>query len=458
MIQDIEKHIQKIIQNLLDGKEKISVYGLGHVGLPMALVWLRRGVKVLGVDIDKGKVDKINRGESPLMDEETFPGLVKRFVMAGKFKATVNGVEASKKSVVKIVTVPTWLDENRKCNLSALKETLKSIGKGLKLGDTVIVEPTVPPTTTKTLAKETLEKESGLKVEDDFFLAYSPERVFIGRAIADIEVNYPKIVGGYGVRSGKMVHALYSLIAKKGVKLMSDSTTAEVTKIFEGIYRDVNIALANELAKLTSSLGLNFLEIREAANSQKYCHLHFPGCGVGGACIPYYPYYAMEIAEKKDIQLRLTKIGREINENMPHLCISYAMDLFKKTGKEANKSSAAVLGLAFRGDVADTRESPSYIIIKELIEKFGNVKVQDPYVKDDLKIEKLGAEQVEEVNEAIKNVDLIVIVTDHSVYRKLTLEEISLSANKPVAVLDGRNIIKKGKTSPEGVFYRGIGV
>ncbi len=333
---------------------------------------------------------------------------------------------------------------------------LNDIGEGLKRGDLVIIEPTVPPLTTETVAKELLESKSGLKVERDFYLAYSPERVYIGRVMKDIEENYPKIVGGVGPRSTEAAAKVYSLIARRGVIKMSSATAAETVKIFEGVYRDVNIALANELAKFTSSLGLDFLEIREAANSQPYCHLHLPGCGVGGACIPYYPYYLMEAAAAKCIELKLTGLARDINESMPDYCVSLVFKAVKEMDRDLSNVNVAVLGLAFRGDVSDTRESPAYLIIEKLMGKVASLKVHDPYVERDPKIEELGVEKVEELEDAIKGVDLIIIATDHSQYRKLKPSKILKYSNKPVAIIDGRNVIDKGEI-PKGVIYMGIG-
>ncbi len=452
----MDAKLTELKRRVLSGDALISIYGLGYVGLPLAMVWLKKGGHVIGVDTDREKIEMIKRGENPLKEERELGSLIKKFIEEDKFRVTVDGVKASKLSAVKIVTVPTWLSKEKKCDLSALLKALHSIVKGLKEGDLVSIEPTVPPTTTETVAREILESKSGLRVEDDFYLVYSPERVYIGRVMKDIEENYPKIVGGIGSKSTEVAASIYSLIARKGVIKMSSATAAETVKIFEGVYRDVNIALANELARFTSSLGLDFMEVREAANSQPYCHLHLPGCGVGGACIPYYPYYLMEVAAEKNVKLKLTELGRDINESMPDYCVSLAFEAIRELKKSPEDINVAVLGLAFRGNISDTRESPAYAIIEKLKDKVASLKVHDPHVEKDPKIEGLNIRKEEKLEEAIKGVDLIMIITDHSEYKKINPSWMLKYTEKPVAIIDGRNMIDTGNL-PKEVIYRGIG-
>jgi nucleotide sugar dehydrogenase len=436
---------------LKNGMLNVAIYGMGHVGLPLAIAWLHAGAFVIGVDKSVRVVEAINDGLNPVKDEPSLNEDVKRYVLEGRFKATIDGVEASRKSELKIVATPTLLGEDRKVDLSILEDVLKTIGKGLEKGDIIVIECTVPPGVTSNLAKNILEEVSGLKCGVDFGLAYSPERIYEGRALKDIEENYPKIVGGVDSKTTEILASLYSCIARRGVIKMENSTAAELTKIFEGVYRDVNIALANELAKVCELYKVDYLKIREAANSQPYCHLHLPGCGVGGWCIPVYPYFLVESVKEKGLNLELTVLSRRINEEMPKYTVN---KLLKLIGNVKNRR-IAILGLAFRGDVADTRLSPAYEIIKILNNLGAEIVVFDPYVGNDENLESMKAIQVNSLEEAVKDADAVIIATDHSEFRKLDME-IFKNAREPLIIVDGRNVLNPGKI-PSNVRYVGIG-
>ncbi len=446
----------ELVSDLKEGKITVSVYGLGHVGIPLTIAWLLAGAKVIGVDIDENKVRAINSGRSPIREPGTEEAISK-FVSEGKLKAMTDGREASLKSEVKLITVPVGLDNKKRADLSSLKAAAISIGKGLKEGDLVILESSVPPGTTRGFLKPILEEFSGLRAEKDFGLAYSPERIAEGRAIKDIVENYPKIVGGIGSESSRVASVLYSIVAKKGVILMSNDIAAELEKLIEGIYRDVNIALANEVAKLCRGLGLDFEEVRMASNSQPYCHLHKAGAGVGGYCIPVYPYFLINVAKDHGIRLKLTETGREINENMPKEVVKLISDGMNKLGLRKEATKITLLGLAFRGDIPDTRLSPTYDIVKELFRcKFGMIVVHDPVVEHDDELLKMGVKLTQNLEEAIRGADIIVLVTDHSTYKKLGASKLRKLSGKPIVVIDGRNILEVDAKAGDSL-YVGIG-
>jgi len=433
---------EELVSDLKNGKITVSIYGLGHVGVPLTIAWLLAGAKAIGVDIDRNKVDAINSGRSPIKE----PGAeeaISKFVSEGKLRATTDGKEASLNSEVKLIAVPVGLDDEKRADLSALKSAAISIGQGLKKGDLVILESSVPPGTTGGFLKPILEEISGLKAEKDFGLAYSPERIAEGRAIKDIVENYPKIVGGIGPESSRVASALYSAIARKGVILMSSDVAAELEKLVEGIYRDVNIALANEIAGLCRTLGLDFEEIRMASNSQPFCHLHKAGAGVGGYCIPVYPYFLMKIGEDYGLNLKLTETGRRINEGMPKEVVRLIVEGTDKLGLNKEMVKVALLGLAFRGDVPDSRLSPTYEIVKELLrEGYDAITVHDPLIDNDKKLREIGAKLTNDLEEAVREADVVVIVTDHSAYKKLSVSKFRKLAGKPIVLVDGRDILK----------------
>jgi nucleotide sugar dehydrogenase len=437
---------ESLKKSLKEGKITIAVYGLGHVGLGITAVWLRAGGKVIGVDINDEIVKSINSGVSPIKDEPGVPETIKKCVVDEKLEATTDGIRASKESDVKIIAVPTTLATGKKPDLSALSQALQTVAKGLKKGDLIIIESSVPPMTTTTMAKAVLEKASKLRAEEDFGLAYSPERIFEGRVLEDIEQRYPKIVGGIGSRSTEATAVLYEVIAQKGVMKTMSPTVAETSKLFEGIYRDVNIALANELGRFCGAIKIDFNEVRQAANSQPFCHLHIPGF-VGGWCIPFYPHFVLQVANEKNVKLPLIGISRKTNQEKPRLLVKVADSMLKKiNGKGLNGSRVAILGLSFRADVADTRNSPSYEIIDLLRRKKASmISAYDPYVSRDNILERKGVHIASSISEATKDTELIVIMTDHSSFKNhITPSEVFRNASTRSILIDGRNILTVG--------------
>ena len=436
--------------------ECISVYGMGYVGLTTCAAWLRAGYRVLGVDILEEKVNALNKGLTSHVEPEVAEEISKA-VSSGRFKATSDGVYASKHSDVKLISVPVEVDTEGCPILRSLEEAGKNIAQGLKIDDAVIVESSVPPGTTLNSVKPLVEKISGLEAEKNFYLAYSPERVYIGRALEDLEVRYPKVVGGIGPKSSEIVGKLYSRIAKKGVKIVSSPTVAEFEKLAEGVYRDVNIALANELAILASKAGIDYQEMAEVANSQPFCHLHQPGVGVGGACIPVYPLFLMTTARNLGINMDLTCVSRRINSLMPNYTAQLALQLVSKLGLKDAK--VAILGLAFRGGIDDTRLSPTYNLINALVKSgVEEITVNDPYVSRDSFLEKSKLKLTKDVDEALKGMDIAIFATDHPEYEGLSLQDLKDKMCKErVGVVDGRQIIRKWKNPPKGVAYEGVG-
>jgi nucleotide sugar dehydrogenase len=430
------------------GEIRASFFGLGRVGIPSMLAWANAGARCIGVDVKKDIVMKINNGESPI-NEPLVQDWLSKFVRDGRVRATTDGASASRETEVKVITVPVTL-LNGKPDLSALEKAALSIAAGLKRGDLVILESSVPPGTTRGFLKRILEEKTGMKAEDDFLLAYSPERIAEGRAIKDIVENYPKIVGGIGPKSLRVASALYEMIAKKGVKRMSNEMAAEFEKLAEGVYRDVNIALANELAELCRELGLDFEEIREAANSQPYSHLHKPGTGVGGLCIPIYPVFLMEKANSLGIKLSLVETARKINRDMPGK-ISF---LVKKVAEimELSYPNIGILGLAFRGDLDDSRLSPTYDLVLELMRLgYRSIIVHDPFIKEDEVLKELGVKLTSNLEEVLTWADIIVISTDHSLYKEIDFSK--LCARRRVGLVDGRDIVE----NRAGCVYVGVG-
>jgi nucleotide sugar dehydrogenase len=434
-----------LVDLLRKGELTVSIYGLGYVGLALAAAWVRAGAKVIGVDIDAIKVERLNSGVVNYLEADVVEALSVA-VKTGRFSATTDGVVASIRSDVKIVAVPVFLKKSPtavEVDFSALTSAAKAIGAGLKRGDLVIVESSVPPGTTEEVVKPVLEGVSGLVAEEDFYLAYSPERIMVGHALKDIEENYPKVVAGVGPKSAQVVAELYKAVAKKGVIVLRNVKEAEFEKLLEGVYRDVNIALANEMAKLANAMGVSFRAARDAANSQPYSHVHKPGSGVGGNCIPVYPYFLMWVAAKYGVDLPLTRLARHINERQPEEVAFAVLRAMLKHGVNPSTAKIAILGLAFRGDVDDTRESPTYGIVSTLL-KLGirpnQIVVHDHLVKQDQQLTRWGVALHHDLETAIKDADVVVVSTDHSAYR-LEASKI-ISYMKTPIVIDARGVVK----------------
>ncbi|HJS82257.1 MAG TPA: nucleotide sugar dehydrogenase, partial [Nitrososphaera sp.] len=287
------------------GELKIAIYGLGHVGSPLASAWLRAGAHVIGVDKSPAVLENARKGRTHVPE----PGVDQAYqkgIREKRFSIYDDPVKASEDSGFKMICVPVLIDDSFTADLGAVRQVSTSIGRGLKKGDAVSLNPSVPPGTTEDVVIPILEKESGLRVEQDFCMLYNPERIYEGRAIQDIEEGYPAVLAGAGPKSLEMGAKLYPLIFKKGVFRMQSIKAAETEKLLEGVYRDVNIALANEMAKFCERIGVNFWEAREAANSQPFSHIHKPGAGVGGACIPVYPQFVLHTASAEKIECNIT--------------------------------------------------------------------------------------------------------------------------------------------------------
>ncbi|MDP3766298.1 MAG: nucleotide sugar dehydrogenase [Nanoarchaeota archaeon] len=350
---------------------RISIVGLGKAGLPLAAVIADAGFDVIGVDVDKDKAELINQGINPIKEEPGLTQLIKKH--GGKnLKATNDAVKGAKESDVHIVIVPLFIDKNNKPDFSPIKKALENIAKGLKKKDLVVLETTVPVGTTETLVKNVLEKGSKLKAGKDFYLAYSPERIMTGFAISRFK-EFPKLVGGINKESTDIAFEVYKKFSMP-VKA-SSSRTAELVKIAEGVYRDVNIALANELLKVAEHYGINFWEMREDAK-HKYCNILEPG-NVGGHCIPVYPWFLIN-----EINVPLIKTARELNDRM----INYYAQKVEEIG--AKNKKVGVIGLSYRECVKEKAYSKSIGLIKLLKKKGYDVYGLDPiYSKEEIEKE-----------------------------------------------------------------------
>ncbi|HMK53308.1 MAG TPA: nucleotide sugar dehydrogenase [Methanobacteriaceae archaeon] len=426
---------------------RVSIYGLGHMGLPTAALLAKSGLNVWGADINPQTVETINKGSSPIM-EPGLDELVGKTVKSGLFSATTNLKAASMNSKVHMVIVPTPVDENKISDLRAVENACKSISQGLKKSDLVIIESTVPPGTCSNLAIPLLEK-SGLKAGKDFGVAYTPERALPNNTIYEMTHN-PRVIGGINEWSIEMASSLYERITSGKIIKVRDLLTAEMVKLMENTYRDTNIALANEFALICESLGIDAREAINAANHHPRVNIHTPGPGVGGHCLSIDPYFLVEIAQKQGTDAPLIKASRMVNEKMPLEVARMTIESLKEKSKDVGSSEVGILGVAYKGNVADARETPAKPLIEKLKSVGATVYVHDPYVSSET-IKSFGAIPVN-MKRALE-CDCVVLVTDHDVYSQI----------KPVMIKKGLLICTRPILDPEpfltaGVTFKGVGM
>lgn len=435
------------MHNLIkEKKARICVVGLGYVGLPLATLLAKKGFKVIGYDINPEVVKRVN-SVKPHINEPKLREIMAS-VVGKKLTATTNSKFALRGSDIMIIVVQTPIDGKKDPDLYAVKKACETVGENLSKGKLVIIESTVPPGATENVLLPLLE-QNGLKAGEDFYLAYSPERAMPTRTLEELQQN-SRIVGGINQKSALLAKELYSQITS-GEVLTTDITTAEVVKIIENTYRDVNIALANEIALLCEKIGVDVIEAIHLANKHPRVNLHFPGAGVGGHCIPKDPYFLLSKAREFNLKLNVIEAARKTNESMPDHIVGMIEHALRKAGKKMENSKISILGLAYKGNTNDTRGTPAKKIIYRLK---GRCKVfsHDPFVSADF-----GENFSNNLDEVIENSDCIVIVTDHDVYKHLDLKKIKKLAKEPCIIIDGRRIIDPKTARKYNIEYYGLG-
>lgn len=444
----------EVVDKLRKGEFTVCVVGLGWMGMPTACLFADTGARVIGVDIDRSIIDTVNKGKSPV-PEPGLDALVKKHVSRGQLRATDDMKDAISKSDIVILIVPTLLDRLRRPDYSAVEKACKDIGRTLKKGSLVIFESTVGPGITESLVKGELEKASGLRAEGDFGLAYSPIRATSGRAPQDI-ANYPRVVGAIGGRSLEVASAVLATIIKGPIIKVKNVKTAEAIKLFENVYRDANIALANELAVFCEAAGIDYEECVRAATTQPYCHLHMSGIGVGGHCIPVNPYFLLEEAENVGVKLHLIQLARRINDAMPKHTVNLVVDALRACGKSIKRARIAVLGVSYRANVKEARFTPTKETVATLEKMGAKIIVYDPYFTVE-ELKKRGYYGVHRLEVAIDNADCVLITVNHEEFKRLKLKTLTRLLRKKAALVDCGSVFNPAEVEAVGIVYRGIG-
>jgi nucleotide sugar dehydrogenase len=427
--------------------DKIAIIGLGYVGLPTAIAFVKAGFSVYGVDIDKTKINKLLNGKSTIT-EVIKNSEIARAIRSKKFLPTTDVTNAVKESDVIVITVPTPVDNAKNPDLRYVKSAAKSIAKGFGKNKLVVLESTVYPGVTEEIVQPILE-QTKLVSGRDFGLAYCPERYNPGDKHHKLE-TMPRIVGAINKKWLKITVNLYKKITKADVLAVSNIKTAEAAKVIENIQRDLNIALMNELALIFDKIGINVREVIDAAATKWNFHKYEPGPGCGGHCIPVDPYYLVYKAKQIGYRPKIITAGRQVNDYMAQHVVNLTVRALNKKDKKIKNAKIAILGVAYKANVADIRESPAIRIISALKSMNARVYAYDPYVEEG-DIKKTGAVPASLEN-ALKNADCVILHTDHGKFKKLKLKDI-VKPMQTKAVVDCRGLFKQ---KPDDVVVESI--
>ena len=412
---------------------KICVLGLGYIGLPTASILATNGFQVVGVDVDSKIVDVINKGQIHI-NEPGLKTVVYAAVQSGNMRAQLLPEDAD----TFIIAVPTPIKSDHTADLTYVTQAAESILPFLRKGNLVILESTCPPRTTADVLVPILFK-SGYRIGEEVFLAHCPERVLPGNILHEF-VSNDRIIGGINKQSAEKAREIYEKVVQ-GNLVITDATSAEMAKLMENTFRDVNIALANEVCKIAYELNLDALEVIKLANMHPRVNLHQPGPGVGGHCLAVDPWFIVE----KSWNAKLIKLSREINNTMPH----FVAGLVEKMLEQIAEPKVTVLGVAYKGNVDDIRESPATEVIRELMKKNVGIKIYDPYVKN-------YEFEMSNLEEAFLASDLVLLLADHKEYKYLSAPELGLlMRNKQL--FDTRNCLNHGKWAEAGFNVKVLG-
>lgn len=405
---------EKLLDMIAKKELKVGVSGLGYVGLPLAVEKARSGYDTIGFEVDENKAKAINNKENYIQDVDDDE--LRELVEKGKLKATTDYSKVADLDFIAIA-VPTPLDIYQQPDTSYIEKSARSIGKYLKKGSIVVLESTTYPGTTEEILMPILEEESGLKCGEDFYLAFSPERVDPGNASFKTR-NTPKVVGGVGEDATEVVCAHYAGILDAEVYPVSSPKVAEMEKILENTYRNVNIGLVNEFAKVAEAMGINIWEVVDSAKTKPYGYQAFyPGPGIGGHCIPLDPFYLTYKAKEFDMHMPIIEMSATTNDSMPGYTVTRAMkQLSRKSKKAMNGAKILVLGIAYKSNIDDLRDSPALVVIDKLEEEGAKVDYYDSWNPSYEKVEGSGelVESIKELNpEVLKGYDQVIITTAH---------------------------------------------
>lgn len=419
-------------------KYTVSIVGLGYVGAPVALLVAKKGHSVTGIDLDQEKVDALNNGQDPIGEEYIAENLKDTSLTC------ITNFKSIKDSDFILICVPTPVKNDIEPDLSILEKACRSVGQKIKKGAVVVVESTINPGVCDEIVIPALESASGLKINEDFFVSHCPERINPGDKKWNVE-NIPRVVGSSNTEGLDKTVAFYRSTIDAEVRPMDSLKEAEAVKIVENTFRDVNIAFVNELAMSFSKLGIDATNVINGAATKPFAFMaHYPSIGVGGHCIPVDPYYLIEHAKSHGFEHEFLILARKINNRMPSFGVAQLEEGLLEVGISLKSATIAVLGLSYKPNVGDDRESPSYKVIDALKSKGADVTVYDPFF--------LEASTHKSLEETVADADGIILATSHTEFQQLP--ELKLKAK---VLVDGKNAFDRSVFEVKGIAYKGIG-
>ncbi|MCU6747761.1 MULTISPECIES: nucleotide sugar dehydrogenase [Lachnospiraceae] len=424
---------ETLLKKIEERKLKVGVVGLGYVGLPLAVEKAKAGFETIGFDVQEEKVNLVNAGHNYIGD--VVDKDLQKLVEEGMLKATTDFSFVKDVDFIAIC-VPTPLDKHQQPDISYVKSSTEAISRYLTKGTMVVLESTTYPGTTEELIRPILEEGSGLKCGEDFYLGFSPERVDPGNLIYKTK-NTPKVVGAIGKEATEVIATMYRAVLEGEVYEVSSPAIAEMEKILENTYRNINIGLINELTMLCNEMGISMWEVIDAAKTKPYgFQAFYPGPGLGGHCIPLDPYYLSWKAREYGFHTSMIESSMMINDKMPEYCVERASKILNRSAKAMNGAKVLVLGVAYKQDIDDYRESPALKVIEVLKREKADVSFYDPWIAE---YKYLGEKYqgLKEINpEVIASYDLVMITTAHSNV------DYNMVQKNAKAIFDTKNVMK----------------
>lgn len=425
---------QELLKKIEDRTIVAGVVGLGYVGLPLAVEKAKAGFKTIGFDVQKSKVDSVNAGHNYIGD--VVDADLAKLVQEGRLSATTDFSFVKDVDFIAIC-VPTPLDEHQEPDISYVRDSATAVAQYLKPGTMVVLESTTYPGTTEELIKPILEKGSGLVCGMDFYLGFSPERVDPGNLIYKTK-NTPKVVGAIGADAAEVISAMYRAVLEGDVFTVSSPAVAEMEKILENTYRNINIGLVNELGRLCHEMGISIWEVIDAAKTKPYgFQAFYPGPGLGGHCIPLDPYYLTWKAREYGFHTTLIENSMVINDGQPEYCVERAMHILNRHKKAINGAKVLMLGVSYKNDIDDYRESPAIRVYKELKRVGAEVEYYDPWVPEFHNMYGENGKSIPALTpEVVARYDLVMVACAHH-----NVDYAMVQANAKV-IFDTKNVMK----------------
>ncbi len=435
--------LDNLIQKFNDKSAVVGVIGLGYVGLPVACVFARAGFQVIGLDIKQNRVAAINAGQSPIEGKE--PGLadlLAEVVSAKRLQATTNYHRLAEADAI-LVAVDTPVDRNNQPQYIALRAAMSDLGQVITPGTLIVIESTVAPGTVEKVALPILEEESGLSAHQDFFLGTCPERVMPGKLLANLQ-DMDRACGGGTPKTAVAMTALYRNIVDAELDA-TEIITAELVKTAENAYRDVQIAFANEVAKICEANNADVWKVRQLVNKSPSRNMHLPGAGVGGHCIPKDPWL-LAYSARNQVDLRLIPAARAVNESMPEHIADMTAAALTKAGLVVSQARVGVLGYAYLENSDDTRHSPTASMVAYLHASVSEITIHDPWVR----------QYQGDIYQAAENKHALILMVKHDAYRNLDFKRLKEIMRVPL-LIDGRGFFDPAKVQAAGFIYWGVG-